>query len=108
MESKDTAGVIRHERIMDLLAQQTANVMTRARLIRRTLLLCLMAIASLLVCSLFCGTTVVWDAAIYPAVITFAAGLLLLLGGVSCAVLEMRISLQPVELESEVIALLAP
>ena len=108
LDAKDTDSVIRHERLIDLLAQQTENVMKRARLIRSTLMLCLMAILSLLVCSLFCGATVVWAAAIYPAVFMFAAGLLLLLGGVICAVLEMSMSLGPVELESEVVALLAP
>ena len=108
MESKDANGLVRHERLIDLLAQQTENVMQRARLMRRTLLLCLAAIAALLACSLLCGATVVWDSAIYPAVFTFAVGLLLLLGGVACAMLEMQMSLAPVELESEVVALLAP
>ncbi len=105
---KDTSNAVRHERLIDLLGQQTQNVMKRAKLIRSTLLLCLMAISSLLVCSIFCGLTVIWDPAIYMAVFTFVAGLLLLLGGVLCAIVEMRMSLEPIELESEIVAMLAP
>jgi hypothetical protein len=75
---------------------------------RRTLVLCLAAIACLLVCSLLCGATVLWPAAMHPAVVTFGIGLSLLLAGVICAAIEALMSLEPVALESEVVALLAP
>jgi hypothetical protein len=108
LAAKEPEHVVRHERIIELLAEQTADVMKRARLIRSTLVLCLMAIACLLVCSLLCGATVLWPALMYAAVVTFGIGLLLLLAGVSCATIEALMSLEPIALESEVVALLAP
>jgi hypothetical protein len=108
LEAKEAEHVIRHERIIELLGEQTDDVMKRARLMRRTLVLCLAAIACLLVCSLLCGATVLWPAAMYPAVVSFGIGLSLLLAGVICAVLEALMSLEPIALESEVVALLAP
>lgn len=106
--AKDTSTAVRHERLLDLLADETENVTKRAHLIRSTLMLFLLAIAALVVCSLMCGVTAVWKSAIYPAVAMFVTGMLLLLAGVICAILEIKMSLGPVELESEVIALLAP
>jgi hypothetical protein len=105
---KDTSSVVHHERMIELLAAQTENVTQRARLIRRALLLFLTAIATLILCAMCCGASAIWRSAIYPAVFAFAAGLLLLLAGVIAAIIEMRLSLGPVELESEVVALLAP
>jgi hypothetical protein len=106
--AKDSEAVIRHERIIDLLSEQTEHVTQRARLIRLTLLLFLCAIAALILCSLFCGVTAIQPRFIYAAVFSFGIGLGLLLAGVVCAIREMWISLAPVELESEVVALLAP
>ena len=105
---KDTESVIRHERLIELLSEQTGHVIERARLIRVTLLCILADIAALIVCSLFSGATAIHSSCIYPAVFAFAIGMGLLLAGVTCAIREMWVSLGPVELESEVVALLAP
>ena len=106
--AQQAEAVIFHERLIDLLASQTTDVIRRARLIRRALLFYLSAIASMIACSLLYGAAAVAPQAIYLALPSFALGLGLLFAGVVCAFLEMHGSLAPVELESEVVAELAP
>src|SRR5438477_5151399 len=44
LEAKEAESLVRHERLIDLLGEQTEHVMKRARLMRRTLVLCLLSI----------------------------------------------------------------
>ncbi len=50
------------------------------------------------------GLTVLWPAALVPAVIFFVIGMLFLLGGVACAAAELRDALDPAELEMDVVS----
>lgn len=95
---------LRDETILENLAEQTVRIRRRAKLIRATLLCLLSAILALVLSSLLNGLTIVWPAATFAAAGMFIAGMLLLFGGISCALLEMIIALEPAELETEVIA----
>ena len=56
--------------------------------------------AAFLLCSLFAGATVVYEAAGVIALGTGLLGLCLFLGGIGCAILELTLSLTPLEEES--------
>ncbi len=103
----DRLVLIRHQRMLEMLEQQTTRVIRRARLIRRTLLCLLGTIACLTVCSLALGLGVRWPNAAYVAVPVYFAGAGLLLAGVLFAFLEMVHALEPVELESDFVSRLS-
>ncbi|MCC6474964.1 MAG: DUF2721 domain-containing protein [Burkholderiales bacterium] len=92
---------------VEVLQRQMNRLLYRARLIQRTLLALLSAIASLLLCSFGAGIGAFWAPALYAAVPCFFAGLLCMLAGIACAMLEARIALEPVELGQEFVERLA-
>lgn len=95
---------LRYTCILESLSDQSTGIINRARLIRATLGCLLLCIACLVVCSLLNGLTVVWTNAVVGAVIFFVVGMLLLLAGVTCALFELRSSLNPAELEIGVVS----
>jgi hypothetical protein len=93
-----------HGLMLEVLEEQTAHLLRRARLIRRTLLCLLSTIASLTLCSLLSGLGVVWPPAAVAAVAVFLLGMALLLAGILFAMAELVRALDPVELETEFVA----
>jgi len=82
-----------------VLRTQTLQITERARLIRRALQFFLTAVAILIVCSLTLVTSWFFPSAAFLAAVLFVAGLLSMLGGIISAMLELRESLEQVELE---------
>ena len=96
----DEAVRLRRAELLAVLSAQTDGLMRRVRLLRRTLYCLLSTIASLVLCSLSLGLSVVVPTAIYAAVGTFVLGLGLLLAGLAFAMLDLRLSLDPVLMET--------
>jgi Protein of unknown function (DUF2721) len=88
-----------HQQLLEVLRTQTLQVTERARLIRGALLFFLTAVAILIVCSLTLVTSWFFHPAAFLAAVFFVAGLLSMLGGVISAMMELRESLEQVELE---------
>jgi hypothetical protein len=99
--SLDKFMMLCHQQRLAELEQQTIRVTVRGHLIRRTLMCLLGTIVCLTFCSLATGLSVIWQPAMYLAVVFFFLATPLLLLGISCALLEMRNALEPVELESQ-------
>ena len=95
---------MRDETILENLAEQTVRIRRRAKMIRATLLCLLSAILALVLSSLLNGLTIVWPSATFAAAGMFVTGMLLLFSGITAALIEMIIALEPVQLETEVIA----
>ncbi len=93
-------SMMMHQEILEALQVQTAHVIHRARLLRRTLSCLLLTIGFLSLCSLSVGLSVLWPILIPVAVGFFVGGLLLLVVAVGYAIAEMYRALAPVELES--------
>jgi len=96
----DEVSAVRHVELLGMLEVQTQRVTRRAHLIRSTLTCLLLTIVCLAACSLAQGLSVFLPVLIYVAGILFILGLVLLITGVSFAILEMRSALDPIELES--------
>jgi hypothetical protein len=103
---RETEGLKRAE-LLAMLHDQTSHSLRRARLIRLTLFCLLTTIACLAVCSLCLGLTVYCQTLLVPAAVCFVAGLASLLVGILVAMVELKASLDPVELESRFMAQLA-
>lgn len=88
-----------HQLLLEVLRTQTLQVTKRARLIRNALLFFLVAVMHLLVCSLMLASSWFFPLAMYFAAAFFVLGLLSMLGGVVSAMMELRGSLEQVELE---------
>jgi Protein of unknown function (DUF2721) len=84
---------------LEVLRTQTLQVTERARLIRRALLFFLAAVGLLIVCSLTLVTSWFFPPAAFLAAVLFLAGLRWMLCGVIFAMMELRESLEQVELE---------
>ena len=99
---RETDETIRARRaeLLALLSAQTDGLMRRVRLLRLTLFCLLCTIASLVLCSLSLGLSVVVPAAIFAGIAMFVLGLGLLLLALSFAMLDLRLSLDPVLLET--------
>jgi len=96
----DEQALFRHRELIGMLETQTHHVTRRARLIRHTLGSLLMTIGCLALCSLCVGLSTVWPAMIYLAVPLFVIGLLMLVVAVGLAMWELKLALDPVNLES--------
>lgn len=100
----DEFAIARHQRLLDMLEQQTRGLMRRANLVRRTILCLLGTIACLTLCSLATGLSVRYAFARVVAACLFFSGMTLLFGGVVLAIVEIRDSLHHVRLESEFVS----
>ena len=87
-------------RLLELLEQQTAHVIRRAKLIRLTLLFLLLTVGMLVCCCFMLGLSVLFPAAMFVAIGLFELGLLSMLAGTIAAALELKSALAPAELES--------
>lgn len=88
-----------HQQLLEVLRTQTLQVTERARLIRRALLFFLAAVGVLIVCSLTLVASWFFPPAAFLTAVFFVVGLLSMLGGVISALMELRESLEQVELE---------
>lgn len=100
-----------HQQVLDMLENQTKRVYRRARMMRRAILCLLSAVASLILCSLTTGLSLLVPelngVARIAAESLFAAGMLLMFAGVLFAILELWDALEPVQLESQFVGRLA-
>ena len=96
----DERAIVRHRELIGMLETQTHHVTRRARLIRHTLGSLLMTIACLALCSLCLGLSTVWSGMIYLAVPLFVIGLLMVVVATLLAMWELKLALDPVNLES--------
>ena len=99
-QEKDDDRRARRQELLAILSSQTDLLVRRVKLVRRTLYCLLCTIASLIICSLSLGLAVLWPPLIYVAIATFILGLTILLAGLGFAMLDLRLSLDPVVLET--------
>ena len=99
-QEKDDDRRARRQELLAILSSQTDLLVRRVKLVRRTLYCLLYTIASLIVCSLSLGLAVLWPPLIYGAIAMFIIGLAILLAGLGFAMLDLRLSLDPVVLET--------
>jgi hypothetical protein len=103
----DEYSLGRGRRVLENLAEQTRRTLRRARMIRLTLICLLGTIGLLVLSSIFNGLSVVWPQAIVGAAILFLAGMVSLLVGISCALIELLSALDVVESETRLVSNLA-
>ena len=96
----DPAQQARRRELLGILQTQTDSLVRRIRLIRWTLFCLLFTIASMVLCSLALGLSAIIPELIGLAVGFFMLGLGLLLGGIGFAVLDLRVAIDPVVLET--------
>jgi hypothetical protein len=101
------SSCLHHQRLIQMLEGQTREVLSRAKLLRRTLQFLLFTIAILALCSLSMGVSVVWPPAVFAAAPLFFLGMGLLVSGISFAIIEIGRALRPVELESSFVEKMA-
>ncbi|HEY8748394.1 MAG TPA: DUF2721 domain-containing protein [Tepidisphaeraceae bacterium] len=94
---------LHHTTMLESLAEQTAGIERRAKLIQATLLCLLSAILALVLCSLLNGFTIVWPGGAYAAAMMFFVGMLLLFSAITCAFREMLAALEPAQLETQIV-----
>jgi hypothetical protein len=104
IERRDALAARRHRRMLNNLKHQTAGIIGRAHLIRLTLLGLLGTVVLLILSSIFNGLALLWSPLAFAAATFDVAGMLSLLCGVICAMLELKKALDVVELESKVVS----
>ena len=102
-DAADPVAAIRHRHVLDILDEQTRQVMYRARLVQQTILCLLITIGCLTVCSMATGLSMIWPRAMHLAVFLFFSGMTVLLIGTILAIMEMRASLSPLSHEREMV-----
>ena len=85
---------------MHFLEGQTAEVMKRARYLRKLLTCLIWAIFSFVLTSLMIGLSVVFPILDFVVLFFFVTGLFLVLYGLTFALLELKIALNPIQTES--------
>jgi len=97
-------GGVEEARLLELLSVQTQQVTRRARLIRNALMFFLLAVAVLILSSLALLASWFLHRVAFVAAALFVVGLLAMLGGIICAMVELRGALEPVELETRFVS----
>lgn len=102
LETEKKSTLTRHEieQYLHFLESQTAEVIKKADYIRKCLISLVSAIASLVLCSLSIGVSLFFSAGDWAVLIFFVLGLVLMLIGLFFAFLEVRVSLNPIQMES--------
>jgi hypothetical protein len=100
----DNSDSVRGMKLLELLETQTEQVMRRAKLIQLTLGCLLLAITMLIGCCLMLGLSILEPGTVFVAVGLFVLGLLTLMLGMFAALGELRLALQPAELESRFVS----
>ena len=88
------------EQFLHFLEEQTVDVLKRAHYLRNCIFCLISCISALVVTSLVIGLSVVFSFLEIFALIFFIMGLFLLLYGLSFAVREIKIALNPIKMES--------
>jgi hypothetical protein len=99
---RETDDALRARRLELLahLSTQTDSLMRRVRVLRKTIFCLLGTIASLVICSMSLGLSVIVPQFIFMSIGMFLIGLTILLTGLSFAVVDLKLSLDPVLLET--------
>lgn len=99
---KETDPKVRKRRqdLLDVLSVQTDMMIHRVRLIRTTILCLLVTILCLATSSLSLGAAMMWAPAFYPAGAFLVLGILSLMTGIVFAILDLRLAVRPVVLET--------
>ena len=90
----------KRQELLAVLSQQTDSLVRRVHYVRRTLFCLLLTISCLILCSLSLGISVVVPQLIFVSIATFVLGLTLLLVGLVFAMIDLKLSLDPVVLET--------
>ena len=104
LERRDAISVRRHRRMLNNLKHQTNGIIGRAHIVRLTLLGLLATVAFLVVSSMLNGLALLWPPLAFAAATLFVAGMLCLLSGVIAAMVELKMSLDVVTLESKLVS----
>lgn len=96
----DPAAKARRRELLEIFQTQTDSLVRRIRLIRGTLFCLLFTIAAMVLCSLALGLSVMLPGLLWLAAAFFIVGLSLLLGAIGFAVLDLRVAIDPVVLET--------
>jgi len=88
------------EQFLHFLEEQTVDVLKRARYLRNCLFCLIACIISLVLTSLLIGVSLFYPALDFVVLFFFILGLFLLLYGLIFAVMEIKISLDPVKMET--------
>lgn len=97
----DAAARARRHELLGILGTQTESLVRRIRVIRRTLFCLLSTIMAMVLCSLFLGLSMVAPNLIGLSVGCFILGLSLLLAAIAFAMVDLKVAIAPVVLESE-------
>lgn len=96
-EGPDTA--VRKAKIAEMLDEQSAQLLYRAKLVRRTLFGLHGTMYCLIPCSLALGLGMIWAWMLYVAAPLFALGMISLFAAIVSASCELRLALNPIDLE---------
>lgn len=101
LEEVKASRLSRHESELTLrfLEEQTAQVMKKAHYMRACITCFLAAIGSLIFCSLAIGLSLFYHSLDWMVLFFFVAGLGLIMVGLNYALLEIRLSLTPLQME---------
>lgn len=97
---KDKAIRQEAEHFLHFLEEQTCDVLKRARYLRNCIFCLICAIFSLVLTSLLIGLSLIYPAFDSVVLGFFIFGLLLILFGLFYAILELKIALNPIKMES--------
>lgn len=102
LEEKKEGKLLKQEseQFLHFLEGQTAEIFKRARYLQKCIFYLIIAIFSLIFSSLFIGLSVVFPKLDFVVIIFFVLGLLLVLYGLWFAILEIKIALNPIKIES--------
>jgi len=98
--SKDQPALEESEAFLHFLEDQTTDILKRARYLRNCIFCLISAIFSLVLTSLALGLSLFYPVFDYVVLFFFVLGLFLILYGLIFAVLEIKIALNPVKMES--------
>ena len=100
-EGKNETLRLEMEQLLHSLEGQTAHVLKRAHYIRNCLFCLISSIFSLGVCSFLIGLSLFYPAFDFAVLIFFVFGLFLLLYGLGYALMEIKMALRPIRMETE-------
>src|SRR5215211_5578215 len=101
MRETEAAGRARRDDLLGILGTQTDSLVRRIRIIRGTLFCLLGTIVAMVFCSLSLGLSMIVRAPTGVAVAFFIFGLMLLICAMAFAMLDLKLAIQPVVMESE-------
>ncbi|NGX38162.1 MAG: hypothetical protein K1000chlam2_01334 [Chlamydiae bacterium] len=102
LKDEKKGGLLKEEseQFLHFLEDQTVDVLKRAYYLRNCIFCLISCICSLVVTSLVIGLSVVFPILEIFALVFFITGLFLLLYGLSFAIREIKIALNPIQMES--------